>query len=96
MAASAASCSAPTNGPTARSVARHALLHELFQRATCHAALLPGSLDTIVGSNTWARQNRKDVFGPTVAAVKKAFTDVGHAVPDEFRQRTVGARDVKD
>jgi limonene 1,2-monooxygenase len=31
-----------------------------------------------------------------VAAVKKAFTDVGRAVPEEFRARTVGARDVKD
>jgi limonene 1,2-monooxygenase len=47
-----------------------------------------------VGSNEWARTNRKDVFGPTVAAVKKAFTDVGREVPDEFRSRTVGARDV--
>jgi limonene 1,2-monooxygenase len=27
--------------------------------------------------------------------VKKAFTDVGRAVPEEFRQRTVGARDVE-
>ena len=26
--------------------------------------------------------------------VKKAFTDVGREVPDEFRARTVGARDV--
>ena len=32
---------------------------------------------------------------PTVAAVKKAFTDVGRDVPDEFRARTVGARDVE-
>ena len=52
------------------------------------------SLDTIIGSNTWSRENRKAVFGPTVAAVKKAFTDVGREVPDEFRSRTVGARDV--
>src|SRR3979411_2796201 len=49
------------------------------------------SLDTVVGSNTWARENRKAVFGPTVAAVKKAFTDVGREVPDAVRQRTVGA-----
>jgi limonene 1,2-monooxygenase len=55
-----------------------------------------GSLDTVVGSNSWARENRKAVFGPTVAAVKKAFTDVGREVPDEFRARTVGARDVAD
>jgi limonene 1,2-monooxygenase len=29
-----------------------------------------------------------------VAAVKKAFTDVGREVPDDFRQRTLGARDL--
>ena len=53
-----------------------------------------GSLDTIVGSNSWARENRKAMFGPNVEAVKKAFTDAGREVPEEFRQRTVGARDV--
>jgi len=30
-----------------------------------------------------------------VGAVKKAFTDTGREVPDEFRSRTVGARDVE-
>ena len=44
-----------------------------------------GSLDPIVGSNTWARENRKQVFGPTVEAVKRAFTDFGRAVPEEYR-----------
>jgi limonene 1,2-monooxygenase len=34
------------------------------------------------------------VFGPTVDAVKRAFTDFGRAVPEEFRSRTIGARDV--
>ena len=53
-----------------------------------------GSADTTIGSNSWARENRKAVFGPTVAAVKKAFTDTGREVPEEFRSRTVGARDV--
>ena len=52
------------------------------------ARSIPSRLDT------WSRENRKAVFGPTVAAVKKAFTDVGREVPEEFRQRTVGARDV--
>jgi limonene 1,2-monooxygenase len=66
--------------------------YELFARYVMPR--FQGSLDTIVGSNEWARANRKAVFGPTVAAVKKAFTDVGREVPDEFRQRTVGARDV--
>ena len=66
--------------------------YELFARYVMPR--FQGSLDTIVGSNSWARENRKAVFGPNVAAVKKAFTDVGRAVPDEFRSRTVGARDV--
>jgi limonene 1,2-monooxygenase len=66
--------------------------YELFARYVMPR--FQGSLDTIVGSNEWARANRKAVFGPTVAAVKKAFTDVGREVPDEFRSRTVGARDV--
>jgi len=68
--------------------------YELFARYVMPR--FQGSLDTIVGSNTWARENRKAVFGPTVAAVKKAFTDAGREVPEEFRQRTVGARDVAD
>jgi len=68
--------------------------YELFARYVMPR--FQGSLDTVVGSNSWARENRKAVFGPTVAAVKKAFTDVGREVPDEFRARTVGARDVAD
>ncbi len=53
-----------------------------------------GSLDQVVASNNWARENRKQVFGPTVEAVKRAFPDFGAAVPEEFRSRTIGARDV--
>mgnify|MGYP003336251317 CR=1 FL=1 len=68
--------------------------YELFARYVM--PLFQGSLDTIVNSNNWSRENRKAVFGPTVAAVKKAFTDVGREVPDEFRSRTVGARDVAE
>jgi len=68
--------------------------YELFARYVMPR--FQGALDTIVGSNSWARENRKAVFGPTVAAVKKAFTDVGREVPEEFRARTVGARDVAD
>jgi limonene 1,2-monooxygenase len=67
--------------------------YELFARYVMPR--FQGSLATIVGSNEWARTNRRAVFGPTVAAVKKAFTDVGREVPDEFRARTVGARDVE-
>jgi limonene 1,2-monooxygenase len=54
-----------------------------------------GSLTTIVGSNTWARDNRKQVFGATVEAVKRAFTDFGREAPEEaIRARTLGARDL--
>ncbi len=65
---------------------------ELFARYVM--PVFQGSLDPIVGSNTWARENRKQVFGPTVEAVKRAFTDFGRAVPEEYRSRTIGARDV--
>ena len=48
-----------------------------------------GSLDPIVGSSTWARENRKQVFGSTVEAVRRAFTDFGRAAPEEeIRART--------
>src|SRR5229473_7973584 len=60
--------------------------YELFARYVMPQ--FQGSLDTIVASNDWARSNRKGIFGPNVAAVQKAFTDAGRAVPDEFRART--------
>ena len=50
---------------------------------------------TIVGSSVWARENRKQVFGSTVEAVRRAFTDFGRAAPEEeIRARTLGARDL--
>ncbi|MSP02608.1 MAG: LLM class flavin-dependent oxidoreductase [Acetobacteraceae bacterium] len=65
---------------------------ELFARYV--APVFQGSLDPIIASNTWARDNRKDVFGNTLEAVKRAFTDFGAAAPDEevIRARTLGAR----
>ena len=66
--------------------------YELFARYVMPQ--FQGSLDTIVASQQWARENRKQVFGPTVEAVKRAFTDFGAAVPEEFRSRTIGGRDV--
>jgi limonene 1,2-monooxygenase len=65
--------------------------YELFARYVMPQ--FQGSLDPVVGSNVWARENRKQVFGGTVEAVKRAFTDFGAAVPEEFRSRTIGARD---
>jgi limonene 1,2-monooxygenase len=65
--------------------------YELFSRHVMPH--FQGSLGQIVGSNAWARENRKQVFGSTPEAVRRAFTDFGHAVPEEYRSRTIGARD---
>jgi limonene 1,2-monooxygenase len=66
--------------------------YELFARYVMPA--FQGSVDTVIGSNEWARTNRKQIFGPTVEAVQRAYTDFGRAVPEGFRGRTAGARDV--
>ena len=68
--------------------------YELFARYVMPH--FQGSLDPIVGSNAWARENRKQVFGTTVEAVRRAFTDFGHAADEEaIRARTIGARDLE-
>src|SRR5262249_44573056 len=66
--------------------------YELFARYVMPR--FQGSLAMTVGSNDWVRSKRKTIFGPNVEAVRRAFTDAGRAVPDAFRDRTVGARDV--
>jgi limonene 1,2-monooxygenase len=67
--------------------------YELFARYVMPH--FQGSLNMIAGSNTWARENRKQVFGSTVEAVRRAFTDFGRAAPEEeIRARTLGARDI--
>ena len=53
-----------------------------------------GSIDTVRGSNDWARANRKGIFGPNVEAVRRAFIDAGREVPKGFEARTAGARDM--
>ena len=67
--------------------------YELFARYVMPR--FQGSLETPAASNAWAMENRKQVFGPYVAAVKRAFTDVGREVPEGFAARTAGARDVE-
>ncbi len=67
--------------------------YELFARYVMPR--FQGSLDTVRGSNDWARGNRKTIFGPNVEAVRRAFLDAGREVPVEFRARTSGARDVE-
>jgi limonene 1,2-monooxygenase len=67
--------------------------YELFARYVMPH--FQGSLGPIIGSNVWARENRKEVFGTTVEAVRRAFTDFGRAVPEEeVRARSLGARDL--
>ncbi len=51
------------------------------------------SLDRPQNSRDWAAANRKTIFGPNVAALRKAFTDAGRAVPDSFAARASGGRD---
>lgn len=48
------------------------------------------SLETIIGSREWVKANRLTVLGGNVEAVRRAFTDAGREVPEEFRSRTVG------
>jgi limonene 1,2-monooxygenase len=66
--------------------------YELFARYVM--PVFQASLEAPTGSRTWAMENRKTVFGATPDAVKRAFTDFGAAVPEDFRNRTIGARDV--
>ncbi|MBO0711882.1 MAG: hypothetical protein J2P47_11460, partial [Acetobacteraceae bacterium] len=67
--------------------------YELFARHVMPR--FQGSLDPILGSNSFVREHRKLVVGGAVEAVKRAFTDAGRPVPEGYRQRTVGARDVE-
>jgi limonene 1,2-monooxygenase len=66
--------------------------YELFARYVMPR--FQGSLDTVRGSNEWARANRKTIFGPNVEAVRRAYLDAGREIPAEYRARTSGARDV--
>jgi limonene 1,2-monooxygenase len=66
--------------------------HELFARYVI--PVFQQSLEGPIGSIAWARENRKQVFGATPEAVRRAFTDFGSAVPEDFKQRTLGGRDV--
>ena len=66
--------------------------YELFARYVMPQ--FQGSLDTVIGSNKFVRDNRARVVGGTVEAVRRAFTDHGRAVPEGYRERTIGARDV--
>lgn len=66
--------------------------YELFARYVMPR--FQGSLDTLHASNAFTRTNRIEVVGRNVEAVRRAFTDTGRTVPDAYRDRTLGARDI--
>ena len=66
--------------------------YELFARWVMPR--FQGSLDTVVGSREWTKSHRRTIFGPNVAAIRKAYTDAGKPIPEEYSQRVPGARDV--
>jgi len=66
--------------------------YELFARYVMPH--FQGSAAPLIGSNEWVRGNRRRVLGNNVEAVRRAFTDTGRSVPDEYRFRTVGAQDI--
>src|SRR2546428_2882191 len=65
--------------------------YELFARYVMPR--FQGSGEAPRGSNKWARENRRTIFSPNVEAIRRAFVNAGRAVPEDFRQRTSGARD---
>ena len=66
--------------------------YELFARYVMPH--FQGSAAPLLQSNSWIRDNRRKVLGNNVEAVRRAYTDTGRAVPDEYRYRTVGAADI--
>ena len=68
--------------------------YELFARY-----VMPCFQDQVAvqtASYEWAKANRKTVFSPNVAALRKAYTDAGVKPPEEFAARALGARDVEE
>ncbi|HJQ59508.1 MAG TPA: LLM class flavin-dependent oxidoreductase [Vineibacter sp.] len=66
--------------------------YELFARWVMPR--FQGSLDSVVASREWTKSHRRTIFGPNVAAIRKAYTDAGKPIPEEYSQRVPGARDV--
>jgi limonene 1,2-monooxygenase len=66
--------------------------YELFARYVIPQ--FQGSADGPRASNEWARSNRRTIFSPNVEAIQQAYARAGRQAPEEFRQRTSGARDL--
>ncbi|MBX6743346.1 MAG: LLM class flavin-dependent oxidoreductase [Acetobacteraceae bacterium] len=45
------------------------------------------SVETTIASREWCSANRTGIFGPSMSALRKAFTDAGQEVPDHMRLR---------
>lgn len=52
-----------------------------------------GSVDAVLASRDWARDRRKDIFVPSIAAVKKAYDDAGRQAPEDYKARLLGVLD---
>ena len=50
-------------------------------------AALPGLACDAAAVAGLVRENRKAIFGPHIAALRKAFTDAGQEVPDHMRMK---------
>jgi len=59
--------------------------YELFARWVMPR--FQGSVETTVASREWCSENRNGIFGPSISALRKAFTDAGQEVPDHVRLR---------
>jgi limonene 1,2-monooxygenase len=66
--------------------------YELFARYVMPR--FQGSMDTLYASNTFTKENRVEVVGRNVEAVRRAFTDTGREVPEGFEDRTLGIQDM--
>ena len=66
--------------------------YELFARYVM--PVFQGSATMPRNSNEWARGHGKDIFRPNVEAIQRAFTERGREVPQDFQQRTSGARHI--
>ena len=66
--------------------------YELFARYVMPR--FQGSLGAIQDSNAWCQAKRATIFGPNVEAIRRAYQAAGREAPEEFAQRTSGARDL--
>ena len=57
--------------------------YELFARWVMPR--FQGSLRMPQQSRDWCSENRHGIFGPSIGAIRKAFTDAGQEVPDHMR-----------